>query len=160
MGDDMVNLVKFLKEKLHDAKQNIMDSIEDVNEFGKEYTRKMKAEKAATVEASAPLPAADGKKKKYKKKREFKDSKTRECDIKEDDDHKEPDITGSVKDPVMEKESDEKKDHVPEKTSFMPDVEVDTKSVKDPVVGKIAEENKEVETKSEKYPVIEKNTKV
>ena len=25
--DDMVNLVKFLKEKLHDAKQNIMDSI-------------------------------------------------------------------------------------------------------------------------------------
>merc|ERR1712226_1786056 len=170
--DDMVNLVKFLKEKLHDAKQNIMDSIEDVNEFGKEYTRKMKAEKAATVEASAPLPAADGKKKKYKKKREFKDSKTRECDIKEDDDHKEPDITGSVKDPVMEKESDEKKDHVVEKnsevtknnviekTSFIPDVEDDTKSVKDPVVGKIAEENKEVETKSEKYPVIEKNTKV
>merc|ERR1712226_1660689 len=159
--DDMVNLVKFLKEKLHDAKQNIMDSIEDVNEFGKEYTRKMKAEKAATVEASAPLPAADGKKKKNKKKqREFKDSKTRECDIKEDDDHKEPDITGSVKDPVMEKESDEKKDHVLDKTSFMPDVEDDTKSVKDPVVGKIAEENKEVETKSEKYPVIEKNTKV
>merc|ERR1719361_2144366 len=91
--DDMVNLVKFLKEKLHDGKQNIMDSIEDVNEFGKEYTRKMKAEKAATVEASAPLPAADGKKKKIKKKREFKDSKTRESDIKEND----PDITGSVK---------------------------------------------------------------
>jgi len=159
--DDMVNLVKFLKEKLHDAKQNIMDSIEDVNEFGKEYTRKMKAEKAATVEASAPLPAADGKKKKNKKKqREFKDSKTRECDIKEDDDHKEPDITGSVKDPVMEKESDEKKDHVPDKTSSMPDMEDESKSENDPVVEKNSEVTKNnVIEKTSFIPDVEDDTK-
>jgi hypothetical protein len=158
--DDMVNLVKFLKEKLHDAKQNIMDSIEDVNEFGKEYTRKMKAEKAATVEASAPLPAADGKKKKNKKKREFKDSKTRECDIKEDDDHKEPDITGSVKDPVMEKEFDEKKDHVPDKTSSMPDMEDESKSENDPVVEKNSEvtQNNVIE-KTSFIPDVEDDTK-
>merc|ERR1712001_506342 len=72
----------------------------------------------------------------------------------------------------MGKNSEVTKRSMFQKTSFIPDVE-DEKSVKDPVVEKIAEENKEhvpekissmldmeVETKSEKYPVIEKNTKV
>merc|ERR1712077_95286 len=57
------------------------------------------------------------------------------------------DDTKSLKDPVMEKKSEDKKkqDHVPEKSTSILDEEDDTKSVKDPVMEKRAEDEKKQE---------------